>query len=117
MYEDLTSWTIRLGYAQDNWYVNGWYGEDDSSEGDGKADAELFSVAGGVEVDRVNVYALYEAVENAGGGAGVEDSYGTLGVQYTLGSNSRVWIEYWSRDLDSKPDADDIINIGLRHDF
>ena len=116
-YEDLTSWTIRLGYAQDNWYVNGWYGEDDTSEGDDKADAELFSVAGGVEVDRVNVYALYEAVENAGGGAGVEDSYGTLGVQYTLGSNSRVWIEYWSRDLDSKPDADDIINIGLRHDF
>ena len=117
VYEDLTSWTIRLGYAQDNWYVNGWYGEDDSSESDGKADAELFSVAGGVEVDRVNVYALYEAVENAGGSAGVEDSYGTLGVQYTLGSNSRVWIEYWSRDLDSKPDADDIINIGLRHDF
>ena len=67
VYEDLTSWTIRLGYAQDNWYVNGWYGEDDSSESDGKADAELFSVAGGVEVDRVNVYALYEAVENAGG--------------------------------------------------
>ncbi len=122
-YEDLTSWTIRLGYAQDNWYVNGWYGEDDSSEsirpdGTANADAELFSVAGGVAVDRVNVYALYEAVENADGGrVGVEDSYGTLGVQYTLGSNSRVWIEYWSRDLDSDPAAEDVINIGLRHDF
>ena len=124
-YEDLTSWTIRLGYAQDNWYVNGWYGEDDSSESDGKADAELFSVAGGVEVDRVNVYVLYEAMENANGGeVGVEDSYGTLGVQYTLGSNSRVWIEYWSRDLGNtaanpnrNEENDDIINIGLRHDF
>ena len=117
VYEDLTSWTIRLGYAQDNWYVNGWYGEDDSSEVVGNEDSELFSVAGGVAVDRVNVYALYEAVENAGGSAGVEDSYGTLGVQYTLGSNSRVWIEYWSRDLDSDTAAEDVINIGLRHDF
>ena len=117
VHEDLTSWTIRLGYAQDNWYVNGWYGEDDRSEVVGNEDSELFSVAGGVEVDRVNVYALYEAVENAGGSAGVEDSYGTLGVQYTLGSNSRVWIEYWSRDLDSDTAAEDVINIGLRHDF
>ena len=117
VYEDLTSWTIRLGYAQDNWYVNGWYGEDDRSEVVGNEDSELFSVAGGVSVDRVNVYALYEAVENAGGSAGVEDSYGTLGVQYTLGSNSRVWIEYWSRDLDSDTAAEDVINIGLRHDF
>ena len=127
VYEDLTSWTIRLGYTQDNWYVNGWYGEDDYSEGDngGPAeDVEIFSVAAGVAVDKVNLYVLYESAENAGryggGGSqytGMETKYGTLGVQYTLGSNSRVWIEYFSQDVDSDPSVEDVINIGLRHDF
>ncbi|MGI9307284.1 MAG: porin [Gammaproteobacteria bacterium] len=132
---DLTSWTVRLGYAQDNWYVNGWYGEDALSEGVtysadvvdtssnadtnraaanvALADRELISVAGGVALDKVNVYALYETRELGM----VEDTYGTVGVQYSLGSNSRVWIEYWSRDLDSDTTAEDLVNLGLRHDF
>lgn len=137
--EDLTSWTLRLGYAQDNWYVNGWYGEDSTSDysadvavRDGTTgtdtvvnisadDTELFSLAAGVAVDKVNLYGVYEVRETDFTGGDVslsrEDSYGTIGVQYNLGAQSRVWIEYWARDLDSNPAAEDVINIGLRHDF
>ncbi len=121
--EDLTSWTLRLGYAQDNWYVNGWYGEDDYSEVPGAEDVEILSLAAGVSVDKVSLYGVYETAENAGefggGGAnqtGNETTYGTIGVQYDLGAQSRVWIEYFSRDVD-EVERDDIINIGLRHDF
>ena len=139
---DLDSWTLRLGYAQDNWYVNGWYGEDGASEAsvavanttaatNGAAsfnllDAERFSIAGGITLDKVHLYALYEQVESGIASTGFTspllsgtraDSYGTVGVQYDLGAQSRVWIEYFSRDLESDTSADDVVGIGLRHDF
>ena len=133
---DLDSWTLRLGYAQDNWYVNGWYGEDglsegqftDASSGDVRVDndRENFSIAGGITLDKVHLYALYEqasdgstTTDTAGGTTSTagEDSRGTVGVQYDLGAQSRVWIEYYSRDLDSAPETDDVVSIGLRHDF
>ncbi len=136
--DDLTSWNVRLGYAQDNWYVNGWYGEDSTSDFSGTYtvtpatgaavdraitvdDTELFSIAAGVAIDKVNLYVLYEQAESSGNASGVkvsgEDTFGTVGVQYDLGSQSRVWIEYLSRDLDSDTAADDIVSVGLRHDF
>ena len=114
--DDANSWTFKLGYAQDNWYVNGWYGEDNTSDKPEttQEDATFFSIAGGVDVDKVNLYALYDQVETPGK---MEDSFGTIGAQYNLGSNSRVWIEYVSRDQDTSPNADDNVNIGMRHDF
>ena len=113
--EDANAWTFKLGYTQDNWYVNGWYGEDNTSDsGMMLEDTTLFSLAGGVSVDKVNLYALYDQRENA---TKQEDSWGTLGAQYNLGSRSRVWIEYVSRDLDTDTNADDYVNIGMRHDF
>ena len=127
--KDLRSWTVRLGYAQDNWYVDGWYGQDGVSEFDGTYnntafklnDTEIFSIAGGVTVDKVNLYVVFEQNETGGrnGGTNVsfEDTYGTVGVQYSLGSRSRVWVEYHSRDLDTNKNADDIVGVGLRHDF
>ena len=134
---DLDSWTLRLGYAQDNWYVNGWYGEDSLSEGQSTAadgavtvpnDTENFSIAGGITLDKVHLYALYEQQsdgETITSAAGVrtstaeEDARGTVGVQYDLGAQSRVWIEYASRDLEggSDTEVDDVVGIGLRHDF
>ena len=133
---DLDSWTLRLGYAQDNWYVNGWYGEDglsegqftDASSGDVRVDndRENFSIAGGITLDKVHLYALYEqasdgstTTDTAGGTTSTasEDSRGTVGVQYDLGAQSRVWVEYYSRDLDSSPETDDVVSLGLRHDF
>ena len=46
-----------------------------------------------------------------------KDRYATLGAQYNLGSNSRVFVEYNNQDLDSNKDADDRFEVGLRHDF
>lgn len=116
--EDLKAWAIKGGYAQDNWYANVWYAEVNTSDRPGSAatedDSEVFSIAGGVSVNKVNLYAVHE---NAEGPTGLEDEYSTLGVQYNLGSRSRVWIEYAGQDLDSDPNADDYITIGMRHDF
>ena len=125
-YDDSTSWTIKSGYAQDNWYVNAWYGEDNTSDRHADFDdTEFFSIAGGVSVDKVNLYILHEqrerpAIDISSGSVVTlthDDAYTTLGVQYTLGSQSRVWVEYWGRELDSNPEAEDRVSIGLRHDF
>ena len=121
--DDANSWTFKLGYTQDNWYVNGWYGETNVSDlADGFDDTTLFSMAGGVTVDKVNLYALYDQRESkisspVVGNLTLEDSFGTIGAQYNLGARSRVWIEYVTRDLDSDATADDYVNIGMRHDF
>ena len=127
--DDANSWTFKLGYSQDNWYVNGWYGEDNTSdggytEGSGSGatavapakleDRTTFAIGGGVSVDKVNLYALFEQQETP---IKQEDSYGTIGAQYNLGSQSRVWIEYTTNDYDSDADLDDYVNIGMRHDF
>ena len=113
--DDANAWTFKLGYAQDNWYVNGWYGEDNTSDiGSDNEDQTRFSIGGGVSVDKVSLYALYDQLEDH---QKAENSYGTIGAQYNLGSRSRVWIEYVSRDLDTSPTTDDYVNIGMRHDF
>ena len=155
--DDANSWTFKLGYAQDNWYVNGWYGEDNTSDagynagtpgtratpripgmpaipsagipaidevpaadqengeqGTKSEDTTFFSIGGGVSVDKVNLYALYDQREDS---KKRENSWGTIGAQYNLGSRSRVWIEYVTRDLDTDANADDNVNIGMRHDF
>ena len=153
--EDISAWTARLGYSQDNWYVNGWYGVDNTSDAgafvyirnlnaaaegtnpdttdDGERvtlkldDTEMFSIAAGVSIDRVELYAVYETLEKSGINSNsttaavtkttVEDTYTTVGVTYMLGAQSRVWVEYAGRDLDSDASAEDYVNIGLRHDF
>lgn len=133
--EDAKSWTSRVGYAQDNWYINAWYGEDNTGDidislpADGADpavnfsldDTEIFSIGGGVTVDKVALYALYETAEVTAesGRAKVtaEDDRATVGVQYNIGAQSRVWVEYAARDLDSSEPAEDSINIGMRHDF
>jgi predicted porin len=115
--EDLTAWTARLGYAQDNWYVNGWYGKDNNSDfvstNVAKEDKKFVSVAGGVSVGKVNMYGVWEQSDDGT----YEDARTVIGIQYNLGSRSRVWMDYNGRDHDSDATAEDNINIGLRHDF
>lgn len=111
--EDLTSWTIGLNYAQDNWYVGAFYGEDDTSE-TSMQDTELFSIGAGVVVDKVEVNADYHAEENA---LGEENNIFGLGATYRFTSSSRVYIKYIGRDYDSSETEDDTVRIGLRHDF
>jgi predicted porin len=138
--DDMPSWAVKLGYSQDNWYVNSWYGvvgiDGQGSEIDlsgmrgtvfveetvkiSPDDIEVFSIAGGISVDKVAVYAVYENMEhdNVGGAyRRVDDSYHTLGLQYTLGSNSWTWVEYAGRDLDSSENEDGDFSIGLGHSF
>ena len=147
--DDAKSWTVRLAYSQDNWYATGWYGATnaqsatahslgaDGTAGGDDANADVvgvihdedvtnLSMAAGISLDKVNLYALWEKQDNIKGVKGVADTFSTVGVQYNLGSNSRVWIEYAMRDKDSDkmkdgaPNtdrADDSFNIGLQHDF
>ena len=158
--EDAKAWTVRLGYSQDNWYVNGWYSQN-TGAGSGSVDGfyaknddtrattdpsgtgadsrsgvihdedeTAMSIGGGISLDKVNLYALWEQRDNSHGVDGMKDSASTVGVQYNLGSNSRVWIEYAMRDLDSDEygdvaasttknsnRSDDSFNIGMQHDF
>ena len=164
--DDSTGWAVGLGYGQDNWNVHGWYGKNNASDFDsvsydldgadtngantmgtitGKRDDSTFmSLAAGITLDKVYLYAIHERAESSAAtgevsssGTGAArvitlttrdetDTYSTLGVQYNLGSRSRVWLEYAMRDLDTdkyadgaaNPNrADNSFNIGMRHDF
>ena len=116
--EDETFWSVKLGYAQDNWYVNGWYGEANNSDTPVAAntakmeDTEYLSIAGGVSIDKVNVYIVYEQSEQGA----AENTFGTVGVQYNLGSRSRTFVEYNDQDTNSASDEGSFL-VGLRHDF
>jgi predicted porin len=137
--DDYSAWTAKLGYSQDNWYVNGWYGKNNDSDfrytytankklndaGDAYVDAteyarshspedsKFVSIAGGVSVDKVNMYAVWEQFDYGNG----EDATTVIGVQYNLGSRSRVWMDFINQDLDSNSKAEDHVMVGLRHDF
>ena len=160
--DDKTSWTARLGYEQDNWRVNGWYGANNDSDGNdveitsggetrkmdaGFDDTTILSLAGSIDLDKVSVYALWEqeeqdvitgySIPNTGtararlDGATVskesqKNTRTTLGVQYALGSNTKVWLEYAMRDNDGdklkdgapNPDReDDSFTVGMQHNF
>ena len=157
--EDAKAWTVRLGYSQDNWSVNGWYGQNTGAGSGGSGlyaggssdtrattdpsgtgadsrpgvihdeDETMMSLAGGISLDKVNLYALWEQRDNSHGVDGMKDAVSTVGVQYNLGANSRVWVEYAMRDFDSDENttiagttkntdrADNSFNVGLRHDF
>ena len=110
-------------------------------------DTTILSLAGSMDLDKVSVYAVWEqreqdaitgiTVPTAGNTAArlagttftkqsQKNTRTTLGVQYALGSNSKVWLEYAMRDNDGdkmkngapNPDReDDSFNIGLQHNF
>ena len=121
--DDATAWAFRLGYGQDNWSVNGWYGMENNgdgatnADGDAPADAKTFSLSGVMSVDKTTFYAVWEQQDNVGGTSGDEDSFAVFGVQYNLGVNSHVWANYIAQDRDSTPAADDYVSIGLQHNF
>ena len=124
--DDLTAWNVGLRYGQDNWYVGGWYGSQDSrsvvvDQTTGAftdEDQTILSVASGVSLDKVSLYGVWEKRDgNNNGQDGQEDVYTTLGAQYNLGAQSWVWLEYAMRDHDTDPAADNSFNIGLGHSF
>lgn len=112
--DDWNAWVIKGGYSQDNWYVNTWYTKDNASDGAAADDAEIFAVGGGVTVDKIALYGIYESQENS---SAQDDRHFTLGFQYNLGAKTRAYIEYFGQDYDSSTSEDDDVVIGLRHDF
>ncbi len=113
--DDAVFWGARLGYGQDNWSVNAWYGEhNDSDRGGENQDREILSVAGKVNVGKVDIYAI---VDNEEDRAKQDHTRTVVGVTYHLGSRSRVWVDYLSVDDDGSTTEEDSVAIGLRHDF
>ncbi|MGI9346796.1 MAG: porin [Gammaproteobacteria bacterium] len=112
--DDANNWAIRLGYGQDNWNVNGWYGADNSGDiSDEAEDVKTTSLSGVMSVNQTSFYVVWENQDS-----GVDNSAAIFGVQYDLGVNSRVWAEYVARDDDTPGSTvDDYVSIGLRHDF
>ena len=111
--DDAAAWALRLGYGQDNWNVNGWYGMDNSGDiSDAAEDVKTFSLAGSMSIDQSSFYVAWEQQDS-----GVDNSVAVFGVQYNLGVNSRVWANYIARDNDADASEDDYVSIGLRHDF
>ena len=144
--EDLKSWTVRLGYAQDNWYVNGWYGNDNTGDnkhgqanntqtskgGCGAAGPDTNPTTANVHDAKscedskllglaagvsIDKVRLYAAYDTKEDMGGQKDTYGLLGAQYLLGAQSRVLLEYQNRDLDTDKKTKDQVVVGMRHDF
>ena len=145
--DDRNEWAVRLGYAQDNWYVNGWYGVSNAqsataynngadnapsasvaadhtdvanNDTPGKVndeDVTNLSMAAGVTLDKVGLYAVWEQQKNAGGVDGTDKTYSTVGAQYNLGSQSKVWLEYAMQDFDNDKNAENYFTAGLQHNF
>ena len=140
--ENATFWALRLGYGQDNWGVNAWYGEHNTSErgapanvltkgDDGQAafvarrdaaiakvfnpqDTEVFSIAGNIDLGKIALVAIYEQRENEWA---LDDNVFLLNADYKFTSRSKAYIAYIANDFDSDPDKDDEVRIGLRMDF
>ena len=127
--EDKTAWALRGSYAQDNWSVSSWYGENNASdfgyhvENPGavtadtdfqKQDETVFSIAGDVNVGPSRVYVVHETKENL---QGLDDALTSFGVEYNFNSKAKTWVEYSAQDFETDENAEDYVTIGLRHDF
>lgn len=131
--EDNTFWALRGGYSQDNWAVNAWYGQHNTSDtvspmlGDNNItggtgddadtqpdDSTVFSVAGNIDVGKVGLVVIHENLENEWGKTNTATVFN---VDYRFTSKSRVWGAYVAKDYDTDTDKDDEIHIGLRMDF
>jgi predicted porin len=133
--DDLTAWSARLGYAQDNWSVNGWYGKNNTGDfaSGYYEDATFFSMAGKVSVGKVDLYAVWEKSEAPTKRVSRVDETNdyeyerdardnevtntVVGISYQLGSRSKIWMDYVAQDDETKTNEEDFVNIGLRHDF
>ena len=131
--EDVNFWALRGGYGQDNWAVNAWYGQHNTSDtvapnlgadnavGGTAANADrqpddttVFSVGGNIDVGKVALVIIHENLENEWGRTNTATVFN---VDYRFTSKSRVWGAYVAKDYDTDTTVDDEIHIGLRMDF
>jgi len=126
--EDKTFWALRGGYGQDNWSVNAWYGESNTSEQKNQyvdvtpadsatetaSDTKIFSLAGNIDLGKVALVGIFEQRDNR---AAQEDSVFVFNADYKFTSRSKAYLAYIANDFDSNSDKDDEIRLGLRMDF
>lgn len=113
--EDNTFWALRLGYGQDNWALNGWYGEhNDSDRNSDHKDRKIFSVAGNIDLGKYALVAIYETQDDT---AAMEDTVFIVNGDYKFTSRSKAYIAYIANDFDTNADKEDELRIGLRMDF
>ena len=109
----------KVGYSQDNWFVNGWAATTNDKEANGTTDDTTnYGLAGGVSVDKLNLWVLHDWREVGTAAAGEEDwSFTTFGANYSLGSQTTAFLEYNTVDNSAATNEDDTITIGLVHNF
>ena len=138
--DDDTFWAARLGYGRDNWGINVWYGEHNTSEtiaprnatmavipagmtvvnevrlqgGEKPDNTSIFSIAGNMDAGKFALIGIYESRNNQWG---EEDTAIILNVDYNFTSQSKAYIAYIANDYDSAPNLEDEVRIGLRMDF
>ena len=148
----MKSWNVGLGYSQDNWYVGGYYGVDDTSSDKGGLaqreysksgtdtaiaksgcgseantrvnnsdvagkkceDRKIMSIGAGVTIDKVELNAAWEKIEQRDG---IEEVNGGVEATYRFTSSSRVALRYAIRDWKSNPNRENTVRALLRHDF
>ena len=139
---DTKSWNLGLKYAQDNWFVGGVYGVDNTSDNDlGVAtsssrkgcgargdstraagshvarkceDTKRIGLSAGVTIDKINLSASWQKDELMDG---AEETTGGIEAVYNFSSQSRVLANYRLQDRDSDKDADNHLRLELRHSF
>ena len=120
--EDLKTWSLGLGYAQDNWQVGGWYGTDSYSDGRGAImqtganadlrntptkleDSNTLTLGGKVDIGKVGVFANWQRTDNYLGVKGNKRTYGGIGVGYTFTQQTGITGTYRLRDWDDKKNS------------
>ena len=141
---DSKSWTLGLKYAQNNWFVGGLYGVDNTSDNElgiaGKTngrngcgaigtstaaaagthvakkceDSKYIGLAAGVTIDKINLAVSWQKDELMDG---AEDTTGGVEAVYNFSGKSRVLVNYRIQDRDSDKDADNHLRMELRHSF
>ena len=122
---DRKTWSLGLGYAQDNWTVGGWYGTDNFGDRKDVANAEdskTLTLGGKVDIGKVGVFANWQKTDNYNGVKGDKRTYGGLGVGYTFTQQTGITGTYRLRDWEdqakgSAGKAQNFFQVVMHHRF
>ena len=122
VYEDLKTWSLGLGYAQDNWSVGGWYGTDNyGDKASDLEDSKTLTLGGRVDIGKVGVFANWQKTDNFEGAKGVKRTYGGVGVGYTFTQQTGVTGTYRLRSWDDQKgkadEAQNYFRLVMHHAF
>ena len=122
-HEDRKTWSLGLGYAQDNWQVGGWYGTDNFGDvGTNTEDSKTMTLGGKVDIGKVGVFANWQRTDNYNGNKAHKRTYGGLGVGYTFTQQTGITGTYRLRDWEdqakgSAGKAQNFLQVVMHHRF